>query len=232
MHTASVRRASLRRMGDTSGSTADTLILISRVVADHNLNREVRREAEGLLPLIDQNPALAETRLEALYNRVVPALLTHPPTEDLCRCVPIRSFFLYHVTDDARSDYRDSIDFGQEVAARPDPARFLKTLLRRDAPLFRAAHSWMVGYSGVQHLDGVEIKRALALNDTHPPYVIFLMTREKLLAAGVGVRPSTALDAVPAGITYWDADGLPTGLDEYVDRDIPYAALERLEWRI
>jgi hypothetical protein len=212
-------------------STEVVRTLIDRIVADKSLPRRVRQRALGLLELADSDPALAETNLQELYRNGITLLTTQTPDEDLCRCLSMHAFFTRMIDKDRRAEYKDAIDFADVVSRQSNPGLVLKQLLRRDEPLFPHEHTWMAPCKSLSGLTGEDLKRALALKGSEPPYAVFVMDRQRLLAAGVRVRPATSLDAIPAGVTYWDPDGLPTGILELVDDDILQAALGRIEWR-
>jgi hypothetical protein len=206
-------------------------ILLRRIMDDPGLPRTARDRAEELLSLADRNASLAEVRLHDLYDDVAPTLPMHPVDRDMCRCVSVTTFFLHHMDEDARSSYRDSLDFLDVLREAENPEQLLSKSLSNAEPLFPAAHSWMTPCTEVGCLGSSELGRVLALVDSEPPYVMFAMTEARLLAAGVAVRRATALDAIPAGTAYWDVDGLPTGITEFVDQDIPTSSLGGLSWR-
>jgi hypothetical protein len=114
-----------------------------------------------------------------------------------------------------------------EYLSTGSPEARLRAILKRTDPLFPAEHSWMVTCEDIASLNGSELRRALGLRDD-PPYIVFELSVDAMRASGVTVRASRSVDAVPAGFTEWDPEGLPTGLREMVDGDVPQAALTRV----
>ena len=222
-------RSAFMQSPDTNTDVVE--LLLARVRADTRLDARVRARAESLMSLTQRAPSLAEASLRELHRSTVATLPLRAATTDMCRCVSAENFFLFHLRDEARGLFRDSRDFLAYIAGLSDPSQELRRLLSPLDPLFRRDHTWMAPCSSLAGLDGKALRRALALRGSAPPYVVFVMSLERLAGEHVSVRRSTALDAVPAGLTYWNPDGLPTGIEEFVDADIPIAALEDIEWR-
>jgi hypothetical protein len=174
---------------------------------------------------------LAELQLEALYESEEPRLQTQPPPDALCRCITLGTFYFHHLDTATRAFFADSADFASHVKQSSDPANELTSLLAPAQVLFPKIHTWMARCKDLEGLAGIELRRALALQGTEPPYIVFRLSRDHLVQGGVAIRRSTALDAIPNRIAYWDPDGLPTGIQEFVDGDIPLSALEAIEWR-
>ena len=60
--------------------------------------------------------------------------------------------------------------------------------------------------------------------------VIFEFERDTLLALGLQVRRPNSLDSVLGPNYQWRESGLASGVPEYVDGNIPRAALSRITW--
>ena len=90
-----------------------------------------------------------------------------------------------------------------------------------------AENSWLVPTDRISGLDGVNIKSRLKL-DGAPPYIVMVLTVERMKAAGVAVREPRGVDVIPRRFTTWLPGDVP---GERIDQDIPVAALEALEWR-
>jgi hypothetical protein len=200
--------------------------MVSKVAEDPGLLPGVRQRATALRSVAHSDPALARQLLADLADEVRIALARSSPTSDLCRVVSLSTFFTHHLSDDARSYYLSDDEYLAHLRSI-DAGRELLTDLSTDATLFRAHRSWLVACRDITGLAGQDLKRALGLRG-NPPYVVFELSRTSLIAAGVTVRPARSVDAVPQWFTEWDPAGLPTGLPEMVDGDVPRAALSRI----
>ena len=205
--------------------------LIALVANDTALDVRVRDEAARLEPVAQTDAELALSRLETLSADWAHALERDQAQNDLCRAVDVEDFWEYYLDEDVKSFYPRATDYLerlQRVPQPPDPT--LLADLQTNDPLFQQEHSWMVDCASISHMSGRELKRALGLR-SDPPFIVFYLSVADMKASGVTVRPARAVDAVPSGFTEWSPDGLPTGLAEVVDGDVPRRALTRLEWR-
>lgn len=201
--------------------------LVRIVAQDRELPKFVTREAASLEPMAASKPGLVCDRLEALRQRILPDLALKPPTCDYARCVSVESFWRHHLRPDRRDFYASAVDYRRYLEAQNDPA----AAARRDLPagiLVPAAHSWMVPAACIDGLDGWRITSRLRMFGNSPPYLVLLFPVHKMKAAGVEVREPRGVDVVPGRFVYW-APGDVHG--EKIDKDIPLAALQGIEWR-
>lgn len=212
----------------TGVSTPDVALMASKVAADPGLDTRVRKKAADLLPIAHSNPALARQLLIELSDDVRPLLPRIAPSADLCRTVPLLAYFRYHMDADARAFYLSEEEYSEHLQSLHAGTALLADL-SYDEPLFRAVHSWLVPCGMIAALSGRDLKRALGLR-SDPPFVVFELSRTAMLRAGVTVRPARSVDAVPSWFTEWDPNGLPTGLPELVDGDVPRSALSSIRW--
>jgi hypothetical protein len=208
---------------------AEVMILASKVDSDRSLDRAVRAEAQEIQALAASNPDRAESRLLDLAERTAPSLARVAPAADLCRCLPLETFWARHLDPDVRAFFPDWKDYAQHLTTG-DPELLLRRELAAKDPLFSAKHSWLVQCADIRGLDSNALKRVLALRGD-PPYVVFEFALPELLATAVTIRKPRAVDAIPAHLVEWDPNGLPTGLAEFIDSEIPVAAVSRVRWQ-
>ena len=82
---------------DVFEAVSEARQLIRIVADDSGLPSYARRAAAGLEPLAASRPAVVLDRLEDLRRQVVPDLPSWPPTCDYARCVPVDTFWDYHI---------------------------------------------------------------------------------------------------------------------------------------
>lgn len=190
----------------------------------------VRRAAGALRVHILGNPDRALQHLEELAERIAPSLPVGDPEQDMAKCVGIENYWAFYLDEDIGMFFDDSETYRREVEAESDPAKRLVGDLRVKEPLIARKYSWMVDGSDIEGLSGSELKVALELR-YGPPYAVLLLPKVAMQRSGVQVRKPRALDAVPARLTEWRASGLASGVHEWIDADIPLAALGGIAWR-
>jgi len=182
----------------------DVEVMVSKAAQDRRLARPVRQRAEELLPIAQSVPGLARQLLSELSDEVCPSLPRTPPTADLCRAVTVSTYFDHHLDPDVRAYYLDAYEYLAHLLSTDTAtvARELQRDLSLREPLFPARHSWLVSCEDIGNLLGTGLKRALGV-EADPPFVVFELSRTKMIAAGVTIRQSTALDAVPEWFLQW-----------------------------
>lgn len=200
--------------------------LVRIVANDAGLPRFARRQANELVGLAGSQPDLVLDKLEGLRRQVVPRLPLERPTCDYARCVPVATFWLHHIRPERRALFASPEDYRFHLESGADPAATAWSDLE-DGRLVPAENSWLVPADQISGLDGVNIKSLLKL-DGAPPYIVMVLSVERMKAAGVAVREPRGVDAIPRRFTMWLPGDVP---GERIDQDIPVAALEALEWR-
>ena len=158
--------------------------------------------------------------------QVVPDLPLQPPTCDYARCVPVDTFWRYHIEPGRRELFATPEDYRFHLDASADPAAAAREDLQ-DGILVTAAHSWLVPADRIAGLDGVQLRSRLKL-DREPPYIVMMLPAVRMRVAGVEVREPRGLDVIPGRFRRWSPGDVP---EERIDQDIPVAALGDLEWR-
>lgn len=200
--------------------------LVRIVSSDTTLAAGVRHRALDLGPLAGLNPDLALTRLRELRDEVVPHLPSVNPAVDYARCVSIELFWRKNLSAARKAYFSTAEDYRRALEAEADPASRLWSDLGAD-PIVPAPNSWLLPLADVAGLSGAQTKLRLNMNQ-EPPYVVFVFSVARMLAAGVTVRVPCGLDAVPSRLLQWFRENVP---DERIDGDLLRSALERIEWR-
>jgi hypothetical protein len=200
--------------------------LVRIVRDDSHLPAKVRREAGAIASLASSNPDLAIDRLEALRLSTLPALPLSTPTLDYARCVSLEVFWRFNLDPAVKRLFVTAEDYRRWIESRPLPEHQLKKDLGAQL-LAPSANSWLVPVALLDGLSASELKIRLNFGQP-PPYVLMVLSVATMTAAGVEVRSPTGVDAIPSRHTQWFRENVP---DERIDRDIPRAALERIEWR-
>jgi hypothetical protein len=204
--------------------------LIGKVAVDSRLPASVRVAAARLRADALKDPEAALDRLESLWADAVPHLTLESPKSDLARCVGVSVFWQYHLKRDVRAVNPTAEAYRRLVESSPSPDARLLEDLADDRVLFPAQHSWLTRYESLGQMTGAEIRVALQINPA-PPIVVFVLARDRLVSTGVRVRQPTALDAVPDRLVRYQVRGLPSGLPEFLDQDLPRETVVRVEWR-
>ena len=212
-------------MIDNASTQAQELLRI--VGTDSKLTSGVRRSAHELEPMRTSNPDLVLEALEGMYATTAPTLPVAPPTLDYARFVPIAAFWQYNLAEAAKRRFTTSADYSSYIQTSDNPPPALQLTADLGPQLLApAANSWLVPLRNVAGLTGVEVKRALNIVPP-PPYVVMVLSVSKMIKSDVRVRDPRGVDAIPYRLVQWRSGDVR---DEQIDRDIPVAALERLEW--
>jgi hypothetical protein len=200
--------------------------LVRIVRGDAGLPGAVRRQAGALASLATANPDLAIERLEALRVAALPSLPMVPPAVDYARCVAIEVFWRYNLDPRVKELFVAPEDYRRSIESSPEPEVRLESDLGPQS-IAPAANSWLVPSARLDGVSAADMRIQLNF-DQPPPYVVMAFSVARMFAAGVEVRVPTGIDAIPSRLTQWFRENVP---DERIDRDIPRAALERIEWR-
>jgi hypothetical protein len=213
----------------TALTSDDARLLLSKVRRDRILEPRFRRRAQRLLLHVDQ-PTLVLARLQRAAGEALPDLPRRAPTTDLARAVTADTFLRYHCRADFRDAFLSVDDFIAFMAAQPDKRSVLRSALSSNASIFPWSRSWLAEYAPLIGLSGHDASLVLEL-DKEPPLVLFVFRLGDMTRNDVTVRPPCSLDSVIAPNLQWRETGLVSGVPEYVDGDVPLAALTELEWR-
>lgn len=203
--------------------------LISLIEDDRTLDEAVRRRAGGLRDLAARNPDAALEGLDELAADVVPGLAVGVASEDLAKCVGIEKFWQHYLRLDVKA-FVSPTTYRLDVERSAEPGVRLLADVCDDPILLRAKNSWLVRLADLVGVAGSELGRLLTIRST-PPYSIFLFPLHLLIAHHVQVRQPRAVDAIPHRLDEWRPGGLPSGVPEFIDQDVPHAALGSIEWR-
>ena len=200
--------------------------LVRIVANDAGLPRFARRRANELAGVAGSQPELVLDKLEDLRGLVVPDLPLEPPACDYARCVPVATFWRHHIRPERRLMFTSPEDYRFHLESDADPEVAAWADLE-DERLVPAKNSWLVPADRLSGLDGVNLKSRLKL-DSAPPYIVMVLSAARMKAAGVEVREPRGVDVIPGRFATWSPGDVP---GERIDKDIPVAALEALEWR-
>jgi hypothetical protein len=199
--------------------------------ADTALPEEARRSFEALRPALAANPEFALEHIDILARETARRLDRLPPESDLARCVGLEAFLRFHATDAVRRSFPNPAAFTSYVLNAPDPSSALDAALSASEPLFPAEHSWLVEAPAIDGLDGMQLRQLLRIRP-NPPYVAFVLGLAEMIELGVSVRPARAVDAIPERLYEWSPEGLPGGQREFLDGNVPRAALSTVGLRL
>ncbi len=200
--------------------------LIRIVRDDPGLPAQVRRSAGELAALGASNPDLALERMDELHRTVVAQLPMDPPTIDYARCVCVEVFWRFNLDPSIKEFFASPQDYRRFIETDPEPGQRLAEHLGPQL-IVPEANSWLIPDSSLAGLSGPQAKALLNFTQP-PPYVVMVFTVEQMSEAGVLVREPRGIDAIPSRQIQWFPDNVP---DERIDRDVPRAALGRIEWR-
>ena len=200
--------------------------LIRIVTTDAGLPIPARRRAGALVGLAESNPNLALERLIELSDEIRPRLIVETPATDYARCVSIEVYWRYNLGRDRKELFRSPEDYRRRVEIENDPAA---RLLADLAPgiLVPAAHSWLVPLSDLDGLSGTQVRMRLNMRQD-PPYVVLVLSADRMRIGGVAVRSPRGIDAIPGRHVQWHPGDVR---NERIDLDIPASAVEGIEWR-
>jgi len=148
------------------------------------------------------------------------------PLVDYARCVSVEVFWRFNLNPRVKDVFVTPEDYRRWIESDPEPSTILESDLG-DQVIVPAANSWLVPSERIHRMSAAELKVQINF-DQPPPYIVMVFSVERMIGAGVQVRPPTGIDAIPSRLTHWYRENVP---DERIDRDIPRAALERVEWR-
>jgi len=207
----------------------ELLTKIDYITAAGALPSALKKKCESLRPISYGSPALADDYLQEILETHVKGLSCAVPPGVLYRASSLQTFQDHCVIPAWDSTAIDHLTFAQTVAASADPSAFLHGVMRRDT-VFPAIHSWLVHpTTAIEKLSGRQLADVLKIRQD-PPFALARITQADAAAFGVEVRSPTAADAVLGNhIRYWNAAGIPAG-QEYLDRDVPGAAVEAVLW--
>ena len=200
--------------------------LIQTVGIDTGLTQETRRRAFALGALAESQPDLALERLDKLWEEVRPTLSVDTPAVDYARCVDIEAFWHHHLKSHQKGFFVKPGDYRSQVESDPNPSLKLFADLDLERPV-PAANSWLAPLRDLTGLTGDRMKDRLKLR-SNPPYVVLVLSVERMYAKGVAVRPPRGIDAIPGRHLEWYPGNVP---NERIDQEIPASAVERIEWR-
>lgn len=213
------------------GPTQLATKLVDLVLADTGLPEELRHRVSPLRELAEQHPDLAIARLEAEAEAFSAGARYEAPTAQLAKAVTVESFWEHYTDEAVKALIPDPETYRRQLAAAVDPGR-MATLDLKQGNLVPASHSWFAQYDAVGGLSGSELINALELGvGRRPPLLLLVLREEGLDGLGIGIRAPHATDAAAAKQTQWRIGGLASGIDEFIDRNIPAEAVERIEWR-
>ena len=201
--------------------------LIRIVETDTGLTPETRRKAHALDALAESQSDLALERLDKLCEEVRPTLPVDTPAVDYARCVDVEAFWRYHLKSHSRAIFIRVGDYRAQVESDPDPSARLLADFNIES-FVPAANSWLAPLRDLNGLTGEGMKDWLKLR-ADPPYVVLVLSVERMHAKGVAVRRPRGVDAIPGRHLKWYSGNVP---DERIDQDIPASAVERIEWRL
>jgi hypothetical protein len=202
--------------------------MVDKVIASA-LPSRIREQARILRALLPDEAARVERRLEAMAAAEAAVAVYQVPLDDLYRCVPVATV-QRHMTTDAWAN-TDSRAFLAAAEQTGDPAMFVRNCIPDGKIVFLRERSWLIAAESVVDMNSRELKVNLELAENqHPPFILFRLTPERMRAAGVGIRPPTALDAAVGGRVQWNPAGLRIG-PEYLDTAVPIEAVEDLLWK-
>lgn len=205
--------------------------LIALVESDHGLPPDVRQWASSLRDRVHSAPDLAIQRLEEEAHRMAEVLPCRRPNELLSKSLSLEAFYRYYLDSDIKDRFSTVEDYRRYLAVQPDIAEALRDTVKKDGVLVDARHSWLAPYGAIRDLTGAEIVEVLELPRARPPLVVLVFRPPRDTFDEFWIRTPRATDAVPERHTGWRPGGLASGVPEFIDRDVPAAALGSVEWR-
>lgn len=210
-------------------TSVQVLSMIEKIESDGTLDNAQRSHARRLRATV-ADPALVLSRLQKQARAYLPRIARHVPTAALCRAVTAESFRMHLAKPEVREAFTTSADFLVYVHSFEDKSSALLEMLTPDIELFSWERSWLADSRKLRGLNGQELSLALEL-EKEPPFVLFNFEVEQLRSSGVLIRTPCSLDSVLGPNPQWRPGGPMSGIDEYVDGDVPFEALTNLEWR-
>lgn len=203
--------------------------LIRKVEADRTVPPAVRRLTTRVAGTYE-DPILAIRRLQVEAVKHLPVMARRPARQPLARVVTAATFLRHYTSPSYRDAFSTPRDFVAFVASAEDAESVLMDALTTVDPLFSWRRSWLTPERSVAGRSAAALLGDLEMPG-EPPVVIFKFSVTSMSATGVDVRPPCALDAVLGPNYQWRPGGPASGVDEFVDGNIPRAALTAIEWR-
>lgn len=201
---------------------------LSRITSkDRGLDSSIQARAAYCELLCAQNRSLiAMQRLTELYEEVAPNLPTTTPDADYARCISLLAFWRHNLATAIKKGFRVYEPYKRLIENAANPETLLTGHLGAD-PIVKAENSWLIPAQEIIDMTSEQIKRRLKIT-ADPPYVVMIFPKAKMQSVGLEVRQPCSIDTIPRHLIHWRQGDVP---DERIDRDIPRAALGRLEWR-
>lgn len=204
--------------------------MLEKVRGDRSLPVTIRSRAWKIAADVTR-PARSLQKLQGLAEETLPLVERELPTTGLTRIVSAGTFWKHHASNEVREAFTTVDDFVQYLITSDDPSGELHRMLAPDSPVIPWQRSWLAPTGRIRGLDGRSLIAALELGaDAEPPFVAFHLPLQQMIASGVLVRPPCSLDSVLGPNPQWSPTGLASGIDEFVDGDVPLAAVGHVEW--
>lgn len=208
-------------------------VLVDLVIRDDNLPEPLRLRVAQLEDLVDQHPDLAIAHLEQEASQYAAWAHYTQPRARLMKAVSVDSLWQHYIDDQVKANFPDPEGYRRYLDWLPDAAGQVEQDLKASDALIPAPYSWLAPYADTVDRSAWELIVDLELApSTRPPLVLLVLRNTGLETLGIGVREPRATDAVPGRQIQWRPTGLDSEIDEFIDRDIPVAAIERVELRI
>lgn len=211
-------------------SEVEVAVLLEKVREDRRLPQHLRervRRAAGDL----EHPSRALSRMQELARRELPNLPRARPRVGLARVVTAGTFLRHHTEPTFRETFATTDDFVRYVSTSDQPDAELWNNFSVAPIAVPWERSRLAPLALLEGRSGGQLIQALELgSDAEPPFVLLRMPLRRLLQTGVAVRPPCSLDSSLGPHWQWSPTGLASGIDEYVDGDVPRAAIASLKW--
>ena len=213
-----------------SSSEADVVLALLELADTAATPDHVRSRLRALLGDAADSPALVLEQLTSIAKAEIAWMSTEPPDSILYRATSLETFQRYCAKEEWRPPGVGFEEFRRHVEVHIDPGAFLLSTVDASSTVFPAAHSWLVASDTLAQLSGAGLVAALQLDKQAPPFALCVLSPARMNATGVRVRRPTAMDAILGRHTVWNVEGVPGG-QEFVDLDVPGAAIEAVLWR-
>jgi hypothetical protein len=205
-------------------------VILEKVRSDRSLPVTIRSRAWKAASDVSQ-PARALRRLQTLAGKTLPGVARDAPSTSLSRVVSAGTFWRHHTSLEWRDMFTTVDDFVRFINSSSDPNTALTDMLSRDPIAFPWQRSWLAQTRQIRGLDGRSLVKALELGSAvELPLVAFHLPLDLLLGSGVMVRRPCSLDSVLGPNPQWSPSGLASGIEEYIDGDVPLSAIGTIEW--
>ena len=209
--------------------SVEVLAIMLAKIEHETLPRAVSRAVHRAEARILESPGWVSEEIKRIAAEQAATLPTEVPTRDLFRCVPASTVQRHMASDEWRRTSPDA--YRRAATASGDPASFVRSTIPSGTVVFPADRSWLIDAAGVVDLSSDELQDRLEMRpDRRPPFLVFHLTPERMVAAGVRIRRPNALDAAASQQPQWTPAGLAIGT-EYVDLDVRIEAVEEILWK-